>query len=97
MSNEKKAAPFCTQTILTRIHKVTGQSLGIERMVKSGRQVESILLQISAIKSALTGLAQELLTMHLEQNIKNVAENKDSSDEAIDNVAAAVQYFCRMK
>lgn len=97
MAKEKKEAPFCTPEVLSRIHKVTGQSQGIERMVKAGRPIEPILLQISAVKSALTGLAQELFAMHLANNVEAAVTAKTSVEDVTQSLSSAVQYFCRMK
>lgn len=99
MAKEKKVvdAPFATPEMLARIHKVIGQCEGIERMVKSGRQIENIMLQISAIRSALQRLGQVLLEAHIESNVKKAVEQGKSADAAFEDIAQAIDYFCRTK
>jgi DNA-binding FrmR family transcriptional regulator len=97
MAKEKKDAPFNTPEVLARIHKATGQCQGIERMVKAGRPVESILLQISASRSALQRLGQTLLEQYIAQNISDSTDDKLVADATLKNIAQAVDYFCRSK
>jgi DNA-binding FrmR family transcriptional regulator len=66
-------------------------------MVKGGRPVESILLQISATRSALQRLGQALLEKHIEQSISSGIAGNASTDEVLKNLAQAVDYFCRTK
>lgn len=97
MAKEKKDAPFNTPEVLARIHKATGQCQGIERMVKAGRPVESILLQVSATRSALQRLGQALLEQHIAQNVTDGVEGKLTTEATLKNLAQAVDYFCRSK
>ena len=97
MAKEKKDAPFNTPEVLARIHKATGQCQGIERMVKAGRPVESILLQVSATRSALQRLGQALLEQHIAQNVTDGVEGKLTAEATLKNLAQAVDYFCRSK
>lgn len=50
-----------------RLGLISGQVLGVERMLAAGRGVDELLVQSSAIRSALREVARLLLTRHLQQ------------------------------
>ena len=47
--------------LLHRVHRVSGQVQGIERMIAEEKDCLSIIQQIVAARSALTGIATKLL------------------------------------
>ncbi|HJZ91645.1 MAG TPA: metal-sensitive transcriptional regulator [Gemmataceae bacterium] len=52
--------------LLTRVNRIAGQVVGVQRMVDEDRYCVDVLHQIAAIRSALDSLGVELLTRHLE-------------------------------
>ena len=48
--------------ITQRINRIVGQLRGIEKMVKAQRECHEVLQQISAVKKAIDGLAEEIVT-----------------------------------
>ncbi len=71
-SDEKKA-------IVTRLRRIEGQVRGLERMVDDERYCIDILTQISAVTTALDGVALKILEGHVEHC---VADALASGDEA---------------
>ncbi len=45
----------------TRINRIRGQLLGIERMVDSKRDCGDVLQQVAAVKRAIDGLSKEIV------------------------------------
>ncbi len=67
--------PERVKVILDRLARIEGQIRGIQSMIKEGRSCEEVLIQISAVKSALSSVAYKFFEDHVEYCIKpSVAE-----------------------
>lgn len=71
---------------LRRLKLIIGQVNGIYKMVDDDRDCEDILIQISAIRSALKNLGEEILFDHMKHcMINDIKNNKlESIDEVVD-------------
>ncbi|MEX2242975.1 MAG: metal-sensitive transcriptional regulator [Fimbriimonadaceae bacterium] len=49
-----------------RLHKISGQVAGIQKMIDQGRDCSDILQQVVAVRAALDQLGVVLLTQHLQ-------------------------------
>lgn len=56
-----------------RLRRVSGQVLGIERMLSENRTCEDVLIQLAAVQGALRAVAQQVLADHLTQSVEAVA------------------------
>ena len=54
------------KSIESRINRINGQLAGINKMVKENRYCADILIQLSAVSSAVKGLASIILEDHLK-------------------------------
>lgn len=54
------------KSIESRINRINGQLMGISKMVKENRYCADILVQLSAVSSAVKGLATLILEDHLK-------------------------------
>ena len=71
-------------------HKlIEGQVRGIEKMVEEDRYCIDILIQVSAIQSALNAFNKELLAQHIHGCV--VDDIRHGKDEVVDELVAAVQ------
>lgn len=52
--------------IRNRLRRLNGQVSGIERMLQEHKSCDDVLVQIAALKQAVTGVAVELLEAHME-------------------------------
>ena len=61
--------------LLTRLNRIEGQVRGIKAMVQDERYCPDILVQVSAVQSALNGFCKVLLSNHIKtcvvEDIKN--------------------------
>jgi DNA-binding FrmR family transcriptional regulator len=63
--------------VVTRIKKIMGQLLGIEKMILADKYCIDIITQTSAIKSAISSLEDEMLESHLSHCLhKETNKNK---------------------
>lgn len=69
-----------------RIHRITGQLNGIEKMLDENRYCGDILIQIAAVERALESLGYLVLSDHLKTCVtEDVRNGKDESmDEVLD-------------
>ena len=59
-----------------KINKIIGQLRGIEKMLINKRECSDVLQQISAVKKAIDGLAEEIVTSDICKLIPNEDANK---------------------
>lgn len=75
--------------LMNRLKRIEGQVRGVEGMLESDAYCTDILMQVSAINSALNSFTKVLLANHMRtcvcENIRN------GNDEVIDELVAAVQ------
>lgn len=71
--------------VLKRLNRISGQVNGISNMIINSRDCEDILIQISAVATAIKKVGEELLCLHMKNcmldDIKN--NNNESIDEVI--------------
>lgn len=79
---------------LARIKRIEGQARGIHRMVESEEYCIDILTQISALTSALEGVALALLEDHLRHCVIDAA--KEGGDEAEAKLQEATKAIARL-
>lgn len=100
MEEMKKECPHCgtkhkerteeeKKKLLTRLKKAEGQIRGIEKMVEDDLYCPDILIQVSAVTSALNSFNKELLACHIRSC---VAEDiREGNDEVIDELVNVLQ------
>ena len=75
--------------LLNRLKRIEGQVRGVEGMLTSGAYCTDILMQVSAITSALNSFNKVLLAQHMKTC---VSENiKNGNDEVIDEIVSVLQ------
>jgi len=63
--------------LIGRLSRIEGQVRGLRRMIEERRSCDEILIQISAVKSALSGVAVKLLEDHVQSCVKPSVEAGD--------------------
>lgn len=73
--------------LLCRLKKAEGQIRGIEKMVESDLYCPDILIQVSAVTSALNSFNRELLASHIRTCVaEDIRAGKDESIEELVSV-----------
>lgn len=81
---------------LARLKRIEGQARGIHRMVEEDKYCIDILTQISALTSALEGVAIGLLDEHLKHCVVGAAkEGGPEADEKIKEASDAIARLVR--
>lgn len=77
------------KALLTRLRRIEGQIRGIEKMVENNEYCPDILIQVSAVTSALNSFNKELLSCHIKTHVVN--DIRAGKDETIDELLRVLQ------
>ena len=85
--------------IVKRLRRIEGQVRGLERMVEEDRYCIDVLTQISAVTTALEGVALKVLEDHVTHCVKGAVSSGDAEAAAAktEELLAAVQRFSRSR
>lgn len=75
--------------LLVRLKRVEGQIRGIEKMVEDDIYCPDILIQVSAVTSALNSFNKKLLAMHIKGCV--IDDIKAGKDDAVDELVEVLQ------
>lgn len=85
----KKRSEEQKKALLNRLKKAEGQIRGIEKMIADDAYCPDILIQVSAVTSALNSFNKELLACHIRGC---VAEDiRSGEDETVDELVNVLQ------
>ncbi len=75
--------------LINRLNRIEGQIRGIKNMVEKDAYCNDILIQVSAVNSALNSFNKELLSRHIKTCVaRDIREGKD---ETIDELVTTLQ------
>lgn len=77
------------KNLIARLNRIEGQVRGIKRMVESDRYCIDILMQVSAIQSALNSFNKELLGRHIKSCV--VHDIREGNDDVVDELVSTLQ------
>ncbi len=86
---KKPRTPEERKALLTRLRRAEGQIRGIEKMVEEDAWCPDILMQVSAVTSALTGFNKELLACHMRSCVSE--DIRSGNEEAINEFVKLMQ------
>ena len=77
---------------LNRLSRVIGHLQHVKRMIEEDQDCADVLMQLSASRSALTGLGKEIINEHITHCITHAVQDGDM--EAIEEFQQAIEKFC---
>lgn len=77
------------KALLTRLKKAEGQIRGIEKMVENDLYCPDILIQVSAVTSALNSFNKVLLQEHIKGCVTR--DIKEGKEETVDELCKVLQ------
>lgn len=84
MSEKKLAKGNDRAALNRRLKRIEGQVKGIQKMIEDERYCVDILIQISAVRSAIDKVGSIILENHIKGCVSNSLKNGDKEDnEAI--------------
>jgi DNA-binding FrmR family transcriptional regulator len=63
--------------VLNRLRRIEGQVRGLQRMIEEGNSCESVLTQLSAVKSALDRVGIHLISHRMRECLESGAGSSD--------------------
>ena len=82
-----------TKSVLNRLSRAQGHLESVRKMMERGEDCSEVLLQLSAVISALNSTGRVILKDHIEHCIVDAVEEHDT--QAIDQLNAAIDRFMR--
>ena len=82
-----------TKAVLNRLSRAIGHLESIKRMVEDGRDCSEVLVQLSAVKSAINNTGKVILKEHIEHCMVEAVESGDH--EAIEELTEAIDRFMK--
>ena len=81
------------ETLLKRLKRAEGQIRGIQKMVESGRECESVITQLAAVRSAIDSVAGLIL-----ENYMKICFKGETAPECVDleSLARAIAIWGRV-
>ena len=76
---------------LNRLSRVIGHLQHVKRMIEDDEDCADVLVQLSATRSALTGLGKEIINEHITHCIAHAIEDGDM--DAIEEFQKAIEKF----
>ena len=77
---------------LNRLSRVIGHLQHVKRMIEEDQDCADVLMQLSASRSALTGLGKEIINEHIAHCITHAVQDGDM--DAIEEFQKAIEKFC---
>ena len=82
-----------TKAVLNRMSRIIGHMESTKRMVEDGRDCSEVLIQLSAIESAINSVSRVILKEHLSTCIIDAVKNDDV--DTIEELRKAIDKFIR--
>lgn len=77
------------KSLIHRLNRIEGQVKGIRKMVEEKAYCTDILIQVSAVNSALNSFSKELLANHIRTCVAD--DIRAGKDETIDDLVNTLQ------
>ena len=82
-----------TQAVLNRLSRAIGHLESVRKMVENGRDCSEVLIQIAAVRAAITNIGKVILQDHIQHCIVDAVEHDD--EQALDALCQAIDKFVR--
>lgn len=82
-----------SKAVINRLSRVIGHLEAVKKMSEEGRDCSEILIQISAVRSALNNVGKIILEDHINHCVVNAIENNDK--EVLDSLNKAIDKFIK--
>ncbi len=87
--DHKDRDPEEKKKLMNRLKRIEGQIRGIEGMLENNAYCPDILIQVSAVNSALNSFNKELLAQHIKSCV--VEDVREGCDDTIDELVKVIQ------
>ena len=82
-----------TQAVLNRLSRAIGHLESVRKMVENGRDCSEVLIQIAAVRAAITNIGKVILQDHIQHCIVDAVAHDD--EQALDALCQAIDKFVK--
>jgi len=82
-----------TKAVINRISRVTGHMQSVRKMVEEGRDCSEILIQLSAIRSAINNIGRIILQDHIDHCVVDAVES--GNKKVLEDLNNAIEKFLK--
>lgn len=93
MSSEHIHQHQDTKKVMNRMSRAIGHMESIKRMVEEGRDCSEILIQLSAVRSAINNVGKIILQDHINHCVVDAVETGDK--KVLEDLNSAVDKFLK--
>ncbi|MFW6309087.1 MAG: metal-sensing transcriptional repressor [bacterium] len=79
--------------VINRLSRIIGHTNAVKEMYEDGRDCSEVLIQIAAIKSALTNVGKIILDDHIDHCVVEAVDN--NNDEVLEDLKDAIEKFLK--
>ena len=90
---KKKRSPEEYKLLLNRLNRIEGQIRGLKKMLENDAYCTDVLIQASAVTSALNSFSKVLLANHIRTCV--VDDIKKGKSEVVDELVDTIQKMMR--
>ena len=82
-----------TKAVINRLSRAIGHLESVRKMVENGRDCSEVLIQIAAVRAAITNIGKVILQDHIQHCIVDAVEHDD--EQALDALCQAIDKFVK--
>ena len=82
-----------TKAVLNRMSRAIGHMEAVRTMIEDGRDCSEVLIQIAAVRAAITNIGKVILQDHIQHCIVDAVEHDD--EQALDALCQAIDKFVK--
>lgn len=82
-----------TKAVVNRLSRAIGHLESVKRMVEEGRDCSEVLIQVSAVKSAINNIGKIILQDHIENCVVNAVETNNK--KILEDLNNAIDKFIK--
>lgn len=95
MSHRKKKDEEAEKkALINRMSRAIGHMESVKRMIEDDRDAAETLIQLAAVRSAISGISRAILQEHIEDTIRGASEHEDNSEE-LQDLNKVISYFIK--
>ena len=90
-AHHQRHDPQSKKRQMNRISRMVGHLEHVKKMIDNDEDCAQVLIQLSAIRSAMNGLGKEIIREHLDHCITHAIEDGDM--EAVEDIEKVLQQY----
>ncbi|MCD8078573.1 MAG: metal-sensing transcriptional repressor [Lachnospiraceae bacterium] len=82
------------KALMNRMSRAIGHMESVRRMMEEDRDPTEILIQLAAVRSAISGISRVMLQDHIEKRIRDAVDDPENA-ESMEELNKVISYFIK--